>query len=68
MARLSREHVFALTEIAICHIMSHVVRRCLLLGHDLVSVKISDRSKLWIEERLLLMSEVTPVLWQTASC
>ncbi len=34
MSRLGRAEVFGADEIAICHIMSRVVRRCFLLGDD----------------------------------
>ena len=56
MARLGRAEVFSPDEIAICHVMSRVVRRCFLLGDDPVSGKNFDHRKLWIEEQLTRLS------------
>ena len=56
MARLGRAEVFSPDEIAICHVMSRVVRRCFFLGDDPVSGKNFDHRKLWIEEQLKRLS------------
>lgn len=55
MARLGRAEVFSPTEIAICHVMSRVVRRCFLLGDDPVTGKNYDHRKQWIEDQLILL-------------
>ena len=39
MARMARAEVFAPDEVAVVHVMNRVVRRCYLLGDDLVSGK-----------------------------
>ena len=56
MARLGRAEVFSPTEIAICHVMSRVVRRCFLLGDDPVTGKNYDHRKQWIEDQLIRLS------------
>ncbi len=56
MARLGNAEVFSPTEIAICHVMSRVVRRCFLLGDDPVTGKNYDHRKQWIEDQLIRLS------------
>jgi len=52
MARLARVEVFAPDEVAVVHVMNRVVRRCFLLGDDLVTGKNYDHRKEWIESLL----------------
>ncbi|MDA1230579.1 MAG: hypothetical protein O2856_07390 [Planctomycetota bacterium] len=53
MARLARVEVFAADEIAIVHVMNRTVRRCFLLGEDLLTGKNFDHRKVWIDEQLI---------------
>ena len=52
MARMARAEVFSPDEVAIVHVMNRVVRRCFLLGTDLVTGKNFDHRKAWIERYL----------------
>jgi hypothetical protein len=52
MARLRRAEQFHPSEIAVVHVMCRVVRRCYLMGTDLVSGKCYNHRKLWIEQQL----------------
>lgn len=56
MARMARGEVFSPEEIAVAHLIARVVRRCFLLGYDVVTGKNYDHRKLWIEERLELLA------------
>ena len=51
MARMARAEVFALDEVAVVHVMNCVVRRCHLLGDDLVSGKNYDHRKVMNENQ-----------------
>ena len=48
MARMARAEVFAADEVVIIHVMNRTVRRCFLLGDDLVTSKNYDHRKQWI--------------------
>ena len=45
MARLARVEVFAADEIAVVHVMTRTVRRCFLLGDDVLTGKNYDHRK-----------------------
>ena len=47
MARLARVEVFAADEIAVVHVMTRTVRRCFLLGEDVLTRKNYDHRKQW---------------------
>ena len=52
MARLAKEEVFALDDVAIVLVMNRVVRRCLLFGTDSLTGQNYDHRKTWIEDLL----------------
>ncbi|TWT89222.1 hypothetical protein Pla100_56900 [Neorhodopirellula pilleata] len=52
MARMSRAEVFDPGEVAVGHVFSRTVRRCFLMGDDLVPGKNFDHHKCWLEENL----------------
>ena len=51
MARMARAEVFSPDEVAVVQVMNRVVRRCDLLGNDLVSGKNYDHRKVMIENQ-----------------
>ena len=52
MVRLARAEVFDQNEVTIAHVYNRTVRRCFLMGEDLVSGKNFDHRKVWIEQYL----------------
>jgi len=52
MVRLARAEVFDPNEIAVARVYNRTVRRCFLMGDDVVSGKNFDHRKLWIEDYL----------------
>jgi REP element-mobilizing transposase RayT len=52
MARLSRVEIFAPDEIAIVHVMNRTVRRCFLMGNDMLTGRNYDHRKAWCEDEL----------------
>ena len=53
MARLARVEVFAADQIAVVHVMARMVRRCFLLGEDVVTGKNYDHRKQWIDDQVV---------------
>ena len=54
MAQLAREELFAPDEIACVHVINRAVRRCFLMGDDLVSGKNFDHRIRWMQAKLKL--------------
>lgn len=57
MTRLTREQLFTPDEEAIVHVMNRTVRRCFLMGQDILTGRNYDYRKDWIEQRIEYLAQ-----------